>query len=114
MVIAIPLLGGWNLLQLDANAALSAPLMKRVRSSAEVRRECPVMLRLDDGTIVEGVADLVFLEEENGRTLWNVGDFKTDVDIAPRLAEYRAQLALYASGIERATGINARGAIFWI
>jgi hypothetical protein len=40
-----------------------------------------------------------------------VVDFKTDVDIAPRINEYRAQLSLYVRGISQTTGAPARGVL---
>ena len=88
--------------------------MKRVRSSPDVRRECPVLLKLDDGAIVEGIADLAFAEGANGKTVWNVVDFKTDLAISSRLDEYRAQIALYARGITNAISTPTRGILFWI
>ncbi len=94
--------------------ALKAPLMARVRASSDLRRECPVLLKLADGAIVEGIADLAFAESSNGKTIWNIVDFKTDVAIASRLEEYRAQIALYARGIARASGLPTRGILFWI
>ena len=94
--------------------ALKSPLMTRVRGSSDVRRECPVLLKLDDGAIVEGIADLAFAEGAKGTTIWNVVDFKTDLAIAARLDEYRAQIALYARGIARAIDVPTRGILFWI
>jgi ATP-dependent exoDNAse (exonuclease V) beta subunit len=88
--------------------------MARVRASSEVRRECPVLLKLDDGAIVEGIADLAFAESANGKTIWNIVDFKTDLAIASRLGEYRAQIALYTSGIARASNLPTHGILFWI
>jgi hypothetical protein len=96
------------------SVALKSPLMTRVRGSSDVRRECPVLLRLDDGGVVEGIADLAFLEGLNGKTIWNVVDFKTDLAIASRLDEYRAQISLYARGIGRAIDLPTRGILFWI
>jgi len=100
--------------QRAVSEALKSPLMARVRSSADVRRECPVLLKLDDGAIVEGIADLAFAEGLNGKTIWNVVDFKTDLAIASRLDEYRAQIALYARGIARAINLPTHGILFWI
>jgi hypothetical protein len=79
-----------------------------------VRRECPVMLTLEQGALVEGIADLAFAESADGKTIWNVVDFKTDIDIAQRIDEYRAQVALYLSGIARASRCESRGILFWI
>ena len=86
--------------------ALSAPLIRRAASSNTIRREAPLAVVLDDGTLVEGVADLAFLDEDQG---WTVIDFKTDIQLEPRLEEYRAQLALYMQAITSATGIASRG-----
>jgi hypothetical protein len=94
--------------------ALKSPLMTRVRRSSDVRRECPVLLKLDDGAIVEGIADLAFLEGANGATIWNVVDFKTDAALAPRLNEYRAQISLYACAIASASKLPSRGILFHI
>ncbi len=94
--------------------ALKSPLMMRVRGSADVRRECPVLLKLDDGAMVEGVADLAFTEGSKGNTIWNIVDFKTDLAIASRLDEYRSQIALYARGIARSISAPTRGILFWI
>jgi hypothetical protein len=85
-----------------------------VRRSSDIRRECPVLLKLDDGAIVEGIADLAFAEGANGTTIWNVVDFKTDLAIAARIEEYRAQISLYARGIAHASSLPSRGILFWI
>jgi ATP-dependent exoDNAse (exonuclease V) beta subunit len=83
--------------------ALAHPLLVRARAAARAgrcRREVPVTLRQDDGVLVEGVADLAFLEDDR----WTVVDWKTDVEIEGRLEEYRRQVGLYAAAIARATG----------
>ncbi len=97
----------------DADATAAAAVVERVlahellararRAAARnaCRRETPVTLTLDDGTLVEGVVDLAF--EEDGA--WTVVDYKTDREIAAEGEEqYRRQLTLYASAIARATG----------
>jgi len=58
--------------------------------------------------VVEGVVDAAFLEDGAG---WTVVDFKTDVEIAGRLEEYRRQVGLYAEAVRRATGVPARGVL---
>jgi hypothetical protein len=40
-----------------------------------------------------------------------VVDFKTDVEIAGRVDEYRRQVGLYAEGVGRATGARVRGVL---
>jgi ATP-dependent exoDNAse (exonuclease V) beta subunit len=83
--------------------ALATPLLARARAAEQAgrcRRESPVSLVAEDGTIVEGVVDLAF-EEESG---WTVVDYKTDREIAADGdGVYRRQIALYASAIAQAT-----------
>jgi len=87
-------------------AALAHPLLRRAASALECRREEPVVHRLEDGTLIEGVVDLAFREA----TGWTVVDFKTDArpDSHPR---YAAQLRLYCAAITAATGLPARAAL---
>jgi ATP-dependent exoDNAse (exonuclease V) beta subunit len=105
----------------DASAAadvvehtLAHDLLVRARRAAArgaCRRESPVTLTLEDGTLVEGVVDLAF--EEDGE--WTVVDYKTDREIATAGEEqYRRQVALYASAIARATGARTTGVLLRI
>ena len=77
--------------------ALRHPLIERARQSTRVRREFPVLLKLEDSRVLDGVIDLVF--EANGR--WQVVDFKTDADIAANRARYERQLQWYALAVSR-------------
>jgi ATP-dependent helicase/nuclease subunit A len=95
-------------------AALESPLMRRARLSQTVVRECPLIVRLEDGTAVEGIADLAFAENTDDGVVWTVVDFKTDVEVAPRLDEYRAQIRFYVRAVRESTGRPAGGAILWI
>ena len=91
--------------------ALSHPLMRRAAAASlagRCRRETPIAMRLEDGVIVEGIVDLAFVDESDPGT-WIVVDFKTDFEISGRLDEYREQVALYARGISRATGLAVKG-----
>ncbi len=75
-------------------AILSGPLFDRVRSAAAAGlclRECPILWRAPDGSLVEGTVDVVF-EEDGGLTIL---DFKTDRGPAEMKAQYERQLALY-------------------
>jgi ATP-dependent helicase/nuclease subunit A len=87
--------------------ALAHPLVRRAAAAAECRRETAVLMRLDDGTVVEGVVDAAFADDDG----WTVIDWKTDLELATRLDEYRRQVALYARAIARATGRPARGVL---
>ncbi|HQY60959.1 MAG: UvrD-helicase domain-containing protein [Myxococcales bacterium] len=94
-----------------AGAALEHELLARARASTDARREVGITLRTPDGRLVEGVVDLAFREADGSTT---VIDFKTDVDEGPRLASYRAQLALYAEAIAASTGAPARGVLLLV
>jgi len=94
-----------------ATRALAHPLLRRAADAARAgrcRRECPVGVKLDGDVVVEGLVDAAFLEDGAG---WTVVDFKTDVEIAGRLEEYRRQVGLYAEAVRRATGGPARGVL---
>ena len=87
--------------------ALSHPLLRRAAASPECRRETAILIRVPDGQIVEGVVDAAFADDDG----WTVIDFKTDVELGARRAEYARQVALYAEAIARATGRPARGVL---
>jgi ATP-dependent helicase/nuclease subunit A len=93
--------------------ALQHPLLQRAAAAkvlGNCRREAPVIMKLDDGIVVEGIVDVAF--REGGSTgRWIVVDYKTDFEIAGRLEEYRTQVGLYALAISRATGEHARGTL---
>jgi ATP-dependent exoDNAse (exonuclease V) beta subunit len=89
-------------------AALAHPLLERARKAERVLREATLMLREEDGAILEGVVDLAFLEKGAG---WTVVDFKTDLEIGERLAGYQEQVTLYARALAAATGQPAKGAL---
>jgi ATP-dependent exoDNAse (exonuclease V) beta subunit len=91
-------------------AALAHPLLRRAAAAARegrCRREAPLVVRWKDGTILESVVDLAFLEEG----VWQVVDFKSDADLEPLLTGYRRQVALYVTGVSDATGLPAHGTI---
>ena len=93
-----------------ATAALRHPLLCRAAASerrGECRRETPVMLPGSGGELIEGVVDLAFREEDG----WTVVDFKTDAEIAGRMARYETQVLLYVEAIRAATGEGARGVL---
>jgi len=75
------------------------------------RRETPITCVLPDGTLLEGVVDLAF---EHNQT-WTVVDYKTDREMAAEgEAQYRRQVALYASAIALATGASCDGIVLVI
>ncbi|HSE37679.1 MAG TPA: 3'-5' exonuclease, partial [Blastocatellia bacterium] len=93
--------------------ALAHPLMRRAAAASAAgrcRRETPMAVRLEDGTLVEGKVDLAFRDEVKPGN-WTVVDFKTDFEIEGRLDEYREQVALYALAISRATKLGVKGVL---
>ena len=94
-------------------AALTHPLLRRAalaKGRGELRRETPVMLLQQNGTLAEGVVDLAFREESR----WIVVDFKTDRELEPRRREYEAQVRLYVAAVAQATGEPAEGCLLLI
>jgi len=92
-------------------AALRHPLMERARkaaASAVCYREIPVTLREEDGSLVDGLADLAF--RENGK--WIVVDFKTDQELSGAMERYRRQVAIYATAISKATSSISEAFLF--
>jgi ATP-dependent helicase/nuclease subunit A len=105
--------------------ALQSPLMRRAAAAKITRREAPLLLKLDSPDsaglanalapmLVEGVADLAFIEQRNGASRWIVVDFKTDFDLDRRVKEYRTQLALYMRAITEATSLPSGGYLLLI
>jgi ATP-dependent exoDNAse (exonuclease V) beta subunit len=86
------------------SAALAHPLMLAA-SACTCCREMPLLLKLDDGALVEGRVDLAFRDESG----WVVVEFKTDT--ADQL-RYRRQLQLYAAALSQATGLPVKGVLF--
>src|SRR4030095_7687783 len=96
-----------------AETVIRHPIMERARKAAtsgQCRRETPIALRQADGSIVDGVVDLAFLE--NGA--WIVVDFKTDRELERGLAVYRREVCLYAAAIQAATGLKAAAVLMRI
>ena len=88
-----------------AARAWAHPLIARARAAERVHREYPLLVRLDEVRVVEGVLDLAFLE--NGE--WHVVDFKTDADAEEARVRYEVQVAWYCFAMSQVTGLPARG-----
>jgi ATP-dependent exoDNAse (exonuclease V) beta subunit len=92
---------------------LAHPVLQAASAAAQqgrCHRETAVTLRLEAGTIVEGIVDLAY-EAEDG---FVVVDFKTDRELEGALDRYRRQVQLYASAVSAATGRPARGVLMKI
>jgi ATP-dependent exoDNAse (exonuclease V) beta subunit len=88
-------------------AALKQPLLDRARASERCHREYPIVLKLNNGGLLEGILDLAFLEDG----IWTIVDFKTDADTAERGEQYERQLRWYAFGLRELTGQAVRGVL---
>jgi ATP-dependent exoDNAse (exonuclease V) beta subunit len=94
-------------------AALAHPILRRAAASASkggLRRETPVLLRRDDGNLVEGKVDLAFHEDMSDFVGWTVVDFKTDREVEA-MSVYIVQVRVYLEAVSAATGSPARGII---
>jgi ATP-dependent exoDNAse (exonuclease V) beta subunit len=95
-------------------AALAHPLLRQAAASAgesAIRRETPVVLTLDDGSLVEGVVDLAFWEDGPEFAGWTVVDFKTDREFTAASERYIAQVGTYSAAVHAATGQPSRGVL---
>lgn len=76
---------------------------------AKLRREWPVAQRLPEGTVLQGIADLV-VETEAGLVLLDHKSFPGNREqAAARAGEYAGQLAAYAGALEAASGKQVAG-----
>jgi ATP-dependent exoDNAse (exonuclease V) beta subunit len=92
------------------NRAFAHPLFERVRAASAAgrcARECPVIWRAVDGSIVEGTVDVVF-EEGDGLV---VMDFKTDREPAELQDQHERQLTLYCRAFSALRHRRARGVL---
>jgi len=89
-----------------ALAALAHPVLARARGARELRRECPVSVRVSAHEVAEGVVDMAF--RDGGE--WTVVELKTDPPEAVSPA-YHRQLALYVEAVSQATGAPASGVL---
>jgi hypothetical protein len=83
-------------------AALAHPALT-IPAGARRYRELPVIVRLDDGTLVDGRIDFAWSDGAS----WTVIDYKTD----RRERRNVAQVQIYALALQRATGLPVRGIV---
>ena len=63
---------------------------------------------MDDGSLVEGVVDLAFLEDPTDFGGWTVLDFKTDREFTTASNRYEVQVGAYSNAVSAATGMPSR------
>ena len=89
---------------------LAHPLFTRVRAASAAgrcARECPLLWRTADGSLVEGTVDVVF-EEDDALT---VVDFKTDREPSDLKDQYERQLTLYCRAFAALRGRRVSGVL---
>jgi ATP-dependent exoDNAse (exonuclease V) beta subunit len=97
-------------------ATLRHPVLRRAAASVrkgDIRRETPVVLALDDGSLAEGVLDLALREQTADFNGWTVVDFKTDQEFSKESGHYITQVS-HARAVQAATALPTRGIILVI
>ena len=79
-----------------------SPIAQRMLQSQQVRREWSFNLRMEGDTLLQGVIDCAFMEEDG----WVLLDYKTDRidDEEAFIQRYAMQLEWYARALEKITG----------
>ena len=90
------------------HTVLQHELMGRARMSSRLRRETPITWMQPGGSLIEGVLDLAFDEQD----LTTVVDFKTDHELSAGEARYRAQLQKYVDAVAAASNRRVEGVLF--
>jgi ATP-dependent exoDNAse (exonuclease V) beta subunit len=78
---------------------LKHPLVDLARGSNSVHRELPIVVKSDDGKLLDAVIDLAFRDQSG----WVIVDFKTDMEDPQRALRYRRQVGWYVRGLELIT-----------
>jgi hypothetical protein len=90
------------------SSLLRDPLFDRVRRAereGRCDRELPIIWKAPDGTLIEGIIDLVF-EDSTGLT---IVDFKTDRELSQDLERYKRQLTVYCRALAPLRKTSVRG-----
>ncbi len=93
-------------------SALAHPLLRNASEAdrrGQCRRECPILVPLDDGSSAEGVVDLAFVHEG----VWTIVDYKTDRERGEKLT-HAVQLELYARAIAAATNERVTTVLLYV
>ena len=89
-----------------AEKTLQSKLIQSARRSGKVFRELPITCQQEDGTYLNAVLDLAFLEGNE----WVIVDYKTDQNQETRKDHYYQQLNHYADFLKKATGLKVKEA----
>ena len=89
---------------------LAHPLLQRAAASARCFREFPITFPIASKRVLEGVIDLVFMEDGH----WHVIDFKTDEDLQTYRRSYERQLRWYMHALSAITHMPAQGTLLLV
>ncbi|MBP7095843.1 MAG: UvrD-helicase domain-containing protein [Spirochaetia bacterium] len=96
-----------------ASTFLTSPLGRRAEAADERETELRLLVRLDDGAVARGVADLVFVEEgADGARRAVLVDYKTDRSLDP--VRHEAQLSCYREAVAAIHGLECEAWIFYL
>jgi ATP-dependent helicase/nuclease subunit A len=85
--------------------ALQSDILQRAKRSQKIFRELPITGKQDDGSFVNAILDLAFLEDDQ----WVIVDYKTDQDPTRLEEKYKKQLGYYREMLETMTGKKVKG-----
>lgn len=92
--------------------AIDSPVLQRIIKSGEYQREVPFSYK-DNGTIFEGVMDVVFKERDDLVVL----DFKTDLvekeNLNSKIEHYKPQARIYSDAIQTIFGKSPKEVILF-
>ena len=92
--------------------AINSPILQRVIKSSSYQKEVPFTYK-DNGTIFEGVMDVVFKEGDGLVVL----DFKTDLikkdDLNSKIEHYKPQAQVYSDAIKTIFGKQPKEVILF-
>ena len=88
-----------------ATQAFQSELLQKARKTGKAFRELPVTARGEDGSYLNAIIDLAFLEDEE----WVIVDYKTDQNPEILREKYQKQLGLYAKLLKDLTNRKVKG-----
>ena len=95
-------------------SALDSAIVREAATRSPLR-ESYVATELDDGTVLEGIVDLMY-RDERGHVV--IVDYKTDAvpagALPARVEFYRPQVRAYRQAVEAATGAQTRAVLLFL
>ncbi len=86
------------------------PLARRMLKSHKIQRELPFVVKLEQGTLLQGVIDCCFLDDDKKIV---VVDYKTDRNISIMLDTYKEQMLYYVKALNALTKYEVKEAALY-